>query len=407
MSFDIALSGLNAAQTDLDVIANNVANSATTGFKKSRAEFADVYALTQFGVATDASGKGVRVSNVRTLHGQGDINFTENNLDLAISGQGFFRLNDAGSTVYSRAGEFGLDREGFMVNGTGQRLTGFQVDAAGSLTGALADIQVSLADATPQATQTVDVGANLSAAETVPPPFNVTDPSTYNHSTSLTVYDSIGASHVATMFFRKDAVNTWESFTFVDGAQVSTPGGDTLTFDNAGQISLINGAAASTVNTTSFNPGSGAANMQLTLDMTTLTQFGGSFGINNLVQDGFPTGRLNTIDIDETGTLFARYSNGRTGTLAQVALANFANVEALKPEGDTSFSETFASGPALTAAPGSTNLGLVQSGALEQSNVDLTRELVDMISAQRNFQANAQVVSAAEEVTRTVINIGR
>ena len=266
---------------------------------------------------------------------------------------------------------------------------------------------MSLDDATPQATTTIDVGANLSASETVPPPFNVNDPTTFNHSTSLTVYDSLGASHVATMFFRKDAVNTWEAFTFVDGAEVSNPGGDTLSFDTAGQVSLINGAAVSTVNTTTFNPGSGAANMQLTLDMTTLTQFGGPFGIAQLAQDGFPTGRLNSIDIDETGNLFARYSNGRTGTLAQVALANFANPEELKPEGDTSFSETFASGPATTAAPGSTNLGLVQSGALEQSNVDLTRELVDMITAQRNFQANAQVISAAEEVTRTVINIGR
>lgn len=407
MSFDIALSGLNAAQTDLDVIANNVANTSTNGFKKSRAEFADVYAVTQNGVANNATGKGVRVTAVSTQHSQGDINFTESNLDLAVSGRGFFRMSDQGAIVYSRAGAFQIDRDGFMVNSAGQRLTGFQADASGNLSGGLGDLQINSADSTPQATATLEVGANLDALETIPVAFNINDPNSFNHSTSLTVYDSVGASHVATMFFRKDAVNTWETFTFVDGAEVSNPGGDTLVFDNTGQINTINGAPASTVNTTSFNPGSGAANMQITLDMTTLTQFGGGFGVNLLTQDGFPTGRLNSIDIDESGIMFARFSNGRTGILGQVALSNFPNVQGLQPEGDTSFSETFASGVAITAAPGSTNLGLIQSGALEQSNVDLTAELVDMITAQRNFQANAQVISAADDITQTIINIGR
>jgi flagellar hook protein FlgE len=407
MSFDIALSGLNAAQTDLDVIAHNVANSSTNGFKKSRAEFADIYAVTQNGVAANATGKGVRVTAVTAQHSQGDISFTESNLDLAISGRGFFRLNDQGSTVFSRAGTFQIDREGFVVNSAGQVLTGFQADAAGNLTGALGDLQVNFAESTPNPTGVLTVGANLDALETIPPAFSISDPSSFNHSTSLTVYDSLGASHVATLYFRKDAVNTWETFTYVDGAEVSNPGGDLLVFDTAGQLSTINGAPASTVSTTSFNPGSGAANMTMTLDMTTLTQFGGGFGVSQLIQDGFPTGRLNSIDIDETGVMFARFSNGRSGILGQVALSNFANIQGLQAEGDTSFSETFASGAAITAEPGSTNLGLIQSGALEQSNVDLTAELVDMITAQRNFQANAQVVSAAEEITQTIINIGR
>ena len=156
-----------------------------------------------------------------------------------------------------------------------------------------------------------------------------------------------------------------------------------------------------------YNPGNGAANMDVTLDLGQLTQYGGGFGINALTQDGFPTGRLTSIDIDETGVLLARYSNGRAGPLGQVALSNFANVNGLRPEGDNAYSETFSSGSATTAAPGSTNLGLLQSGALEQSNVDLTKELVDMITAQRTFQANAQVISTAEELTQTVINISR
>ena len=194
---------------------------------------------------------------------------------------------------------------------------------------------------------------------------------------------------------------------YVDGNEVSVPGGNTIAFDSLGILSTIDGAPGTNYTSTSFNPGNGAANMTITMDIADLTQFGGGFGVSGLVQDGFPTGRLNSVDVDETGVIFARYSNGRSATLGQVTLTNFANVQGLQPEGDTSFSETFGSGAAITAEPGSTNLGLIQSGALEASNVELTKELVDMITAQRNFQANAQVISTAEEVTQTVINIGR
>lgn len=407
MSFDIALSGLNAAQANLDVIANNIANSDTNGFKQSRAEFADVYAASQNGIARNATGKGVRVTAVTTQHSQGNIAFTENNLDLAVSGLGFYRLSDAGSIVYSRAGSFQVDREGFIQNSAGQRLTGFQADVSGNLIGSQGDLQVDFADSQPQTTSSIDIGANLDALETVPIPFDVNDPASYNHSTSTTVYDSLGVSHTATMYYRKAATNTWESRLYVDAAEVSNPGGDTLTFDTLGMLSTVNGAPATQLASTSFSPGTGATNMTITLDLADLTQFGGGFGVSALAQDGYPTGRLNSIDVSETGVIFARYSNGRSGVLGQVSLTNFANVQGLQPEGDTSFSETFSSGAPLTAEPGSTNLGLIQSGALEQSNVELTKELVDMIQAQRAFQANAQVISTAEEVTQTVINIGR
>jgi flagellar hook protein FlgE len=402
MPFDIALSGLNAAQTDLDVIANNIANSNTNGFKSSRAEFADVYAVSQIGTANNATGKGVRVASVSTQHSQGDINFTENNLDLAVSGKGFFRLDTQGSIAYSRAGAFQVDKDGFVVNSTGAQLTGFQADTSGNLTGAIGSLQLEFADSNPQATATLNLGANLDALETVPAAFNVTDPSTYNHSTSTTVFDSLGASHIASMFFRKDGVNAWESFTYVDGAEVNPAGGNALAFNSSGGIS-----GASSFNTVSFNPGSGAANMTINFDFANLTQFGGSFGISELSQDGFSTGLLNGVDFDESGVLFARYSNGRTTTLGQVALANFANNQGLQENGDSTYTESFASGAAIVAAPGSTNLGLIQSGALEQSNVDLTKELVDLITAQRTFQANAKVITTAGDVTQTIINIGR
>lgn len=405
MPFSTALSGLNASQTNLDVIANNIANSNTVGFKQSRVEFADVYAQSQSG-SSEAPGKGVRVAGVTQQFTQGDINFTNNNLDLAISGKGFFRLSDNGTSVYSRAGSFGVDREGFLTNSSNQRLTGFLADSAGAITAGIGDLQVNFADAAPQASTTIQLGANLDATEVVPPAFSVTDPATYNHSASSTLYDSLGTSHVSTMYFRKDAVNSWEVFTYVDGTDVGG-GADTLGFDSTGQLTTINGAAASTTPLPPYDPGNGADPLALSLDLAELTQYGGVFGISSLTQDGFPTGQLTSIDIDETGVLLARYSNGRAGTLGQVALSNFANVNGLRPEGDNAYSETFASGSATTAAPGSTNLGLLQSGALEQSNVDLTKELVDMISAQRTFQANAQVISTAEELTQTVINISR
>jgi len=406
MPFSTALSGLNASQTDLDVVANNIANSNTVGFKKSRVEFSDVFAVSQSGASTDATGKGVRVAAVTREFAQGDIEFTGNNLDLAVSGKGFFRLSDNGTSVYSRAGSFGLDREGFVTNSANQRLTGFLADGSGTITAAVGDLQVDFADATPQASTAVRIGANLDAAQTVPGAFDVDDPLTYNHSASTTLFDSLGTSHVATMFFRKDAVNRWELFTYVDGVDVGG-GADTLTFDTLGGLAQVNGAATSVAALPPFDPGNGAAAMNVTLDVGSLTQFGGGFGINSLTQDGFSTGRLSSIDIDETGVLLARYSNGRATAMGQVALSNFANVNGLRPEGDNSFSETFASGGATTAPPGSTNLGLIQSGALEQSNVDLTEELVDMITAQRTFQANAQVISTAEEITQTIINITR
>ena len=402
MPFNIALSGLNAAQTDLDVIANNISNSNTNGFKGSRAEFGDVYAVSQNSIASNASGKGVRVMTVSTQFSQGDIDFTESNLDMAVSGKGFFRLDDQGSLAYTRAGAFQVDKNGYVVNSNGAQLTGFQTDSNGNLTAALGSLQVAFADSNPQATTSLNLGANLDALETVPPAFSATDPTTYNHSTATTVFDSLGASHVATMFFRKAAVNSWQAFTYVDGVEVNPPGGNTVSFNSTGAIT-----GPSTFTSTSFNPGSGAANMVVDFDFSNLTQYGGTFGVNTLSQDGFATGVLTSVDIDEAGVMFAHYSNGRSKTLGQVALANFPSIQGLQADGDTNFVETFNSGAPIVGIPGSTNLGLVQSGALEQSNVDLTKELVDLITAQRTFQANAKVISTAGDITQTVINLGR
>lgn len=405
MPFRIALSGLNASSADLRVIGHNVANANTNGFKKSRAEFADVYAASNLGVASNAIGSGARVASVAQQFTQGNVGFTDNNLDLAVSGQGFFRLSDGGTLVYSRAGAFGVDRQGFVINSSSQRLTAFLADAAGNITGAIGDLQLDSSDLPPTPTSNVAASVNLDAAETVPVgAFNVNDPTTFNHSTSLTIYDSLGASHLVNTYYRKTGANAWDTYLYVDGNQLTSGGvpNVALTFSNAG---VLTAPPAGTIVYDAYNPGGGAANLNLTFNYANTTQFGGNFSVFSLAQDGFPTGRLSGVDIDGTGIVLARYTNGQSRVLAQIALANFSNAQGLRQLGDTNWGESFESGPPLVGAPDSSGLGLIQSGALEDSNVDLTEQLVNMITAQRNFQANAQVISTADTITQTMINI--
>ncbi len=406
MAFNTAISGLNAATIELNTIGNNIANSSTTGFKQSRTEFSDVYPVSNFGVGSNTVGAGVKVDAVTQQFTQGNVNFTNSALDLAINGDGFFRLSDNGATVYTRAGAFGLDANGFISNSKGLHLTGYQADALGNITGALGDLQVSLADIAPRATTAADVGLNLDASAAIPAAaFNPAVPASYNNATSVTVYDSLGSTHLSTMYYRKTAVNTWDAYTYVDG--VLRDGPDALGFSNTGALTTINGAGVppSVITSAAFNPGGGAANMTLALDYGQTTQFGSAFGVNFLTQDGYTTGRLAGLDIDGTGTLTARYTNGQSLVQGQVVLSNFTNPQGLKPQGDTTWAETSVSGVALTGAPGTASLGLMQSGALEGSNVNLTEQLVAMITAQRNFQANAQVISTEDAITQTIINI--
>lgn len=406
MAFGTAISGLSAAQSDLNVIGNNIANAGSNGFKESRAEFADVYPASNLGTGSITIGTGVKVAAVTQQFAQGNISFSNNNLDLAISGRGFFRLSDSGSTIYSRAGAFQLDRSNFVSNSAGMHLTGFLADATGNITGALGDLQVSNADLAPSATTSIAVGVNLDASSAVPGiAFNPANAASYNSSTSTTVYDSLGVSHLGTMYFRKSASNTWDTYLFVDGVQRDGP--DALGFSTAGALASVNGVAVppGTVTSAAFNPGGGAANMALTLDYASATQFGSPFGVNTLSQDGYTTGRLAGVAIDQTGVVFARYTNGQSRAQGQVALSNFANPQGLQPVGNTNWAETADSGIALTGAPATASLGVVQSGALEESNVELSSQLVKMIIAQRNFQANAQSIQTEDAMTQTIINI--
>jgi flagellar hook protein FlgE len=404
MPFRIALSGLNAAQSDLNVTANNIANTQTTGFKGSRTEFADMFAVSLQGVSSNASGNGVRVAAVAQQFAQGNIEFTDSNLDLAVSGQGMFILSDNGALAYTRAGAFQMNRDGYVVNSAGQRLQVYPPLAAGGFnTGGLGDLRLVSTDSAPQATAEVEYVLNLPANETAPPVavFDPNDPNSFNQATSLTLYDSLGATHTGTLYFSRTATaNQWETRLYIDGASVGGP--QTLQYSNTG---LLTAPVGGLLPFPAYTPSTGAADMTVTVNLSQSTQFGNNFAVNSVSQDGYTTGRLIGIDIDETGIVQARFTNGNSTPLGQIAMANFANPQGLQQLGNTQWAETFASGQALRGQAGNSNFGLVQSGALEGANVDVTEQLVNMITAQRNFQANAQMISTADQITQTIMNI--
>jgi len=404
MSFNIALTGLNAANQDLSVTANNLANVATTGFKGSRAEFGDLFASTQAGVSATAVGNGVSVNEVAQQFTQGNIETTGNNLDLAINGNGYFTLSQGGALSYTRDGQFQLDQNGNVVTSQGLNLQVYPPLATGGFnTGGLANLSLTTSESAPNATTTAQIVANLpaSAKQPVDPTFNPTDPNSYTNTTSLTTYDSLGAAHTATLYFIKGATaNAWTSQLYVDGNAVGTP--QALAYSNAGALTT---PANGLVTFPAYTPATGAAAMNMTFDFSKTTQYGDNFGVTAVTQDGFTTGKLTGISIDQSGVVQARFTNGRSVNLGQVAMANFANSQGLQQLGNASWAQTNSSGQAVFGVGGNSGFGTIQSGSLEQSNVDTTAALVDMIKAQRNFQANAQMIQTDDQVTQTIINI--
>lgn len=407
MSFQSALSGLNAASTSLDAIGNNMANASTTGFKSSQAEFGDLYATSFGGVSKTATGSGVQVTDVKQNFGQGNIDFTQNNLDLAISGNGFFVLNDNGQSLYTRAGSFSVDRDGYVVNAQGQRLEKYDVNSA---TGAVtnftpSDLQLNLGANPAQATSSVAMNLNVDATATPPAttPLNPADPTSYNFSTSTTVYDSLGVTHQASFYFVKSAApaNTWTSSLYMDGVAQSNT---TMTFNSNGSL------ASPTTPTTmtlagGWTPGNGAAPMNMTVDFTGTTQYGATSAANSLTQNGYTTGQLSGVTVDSTGIVSANFTNGQSQTLGAVALARFNNPNGLAQAGNSNWIQTYASGDVQAGQAGTGNFGAIQSGALEASNVDVSQQLVNMIIAQRNYQANAKMISTENSVTQNMINM--
>ena len=404
MSFNIALTGLNAANQDLSVTANNLANVSTMGFKASRAEFADLFASTQQGVGRTAVGNGVSVSEVAQQFTQGNIETTGNNLDMAISGNGYFTLSTNGALSYTRDGQFQLDAGGNVVTAAGANLQVYPPLATGGFnTGGLANLSLTTNESAPNATTSASLTANLPANATVPPnsPFSATDPNSYNNTTSLTLYDSLGAAHTGTLYFTKGAVaNAWTTQLYVDGTAVGTP--QALTYSNTGALTA---PANGLITFPAYTPATGAAAMNMKFNFGATTQYGDNFGVTAVQQDGFTTGKLTGISVDATGVVQARFTNGRSVNLGQVAMTNFADSQGLQQLGNASWAATNASGAPVAGVAGNSGFGTIASGSLESSNVDTTTSLVQMIQAQRNFQANAQMIQTDNQITQTIISI--
>jgi len=405
MGFQQGLSGLNAASKNLDVIGNNVANTNTVGFKQSQAQFADMFANSLSGGGGIQAGIGVKVTDVSQQFGQGSVTVSNNPLDIAINGAGFYRLSDQGAISYSRNGQFHPDKDGYIVNGSGLRLTGYSANAAGQInSGAPTDLRISKADLAPSTTTLVSGLVNLDSRESAlsSAAFDPTDPTTYNSSTSAPIYDSLGNETTLSTYFVKTASNSWDLFAVNNGAVLN--GGLPV-----GSLNFLPSGALNPLGTSVFSVTSpvttGANPLAFDLDFTGTTQFGSSFGVNALSQDGYTSGQLTGYSVAPDGTIRGGYSNGEFLALGQIVMANFANPQGLEVRGNNTWKESATSGTALVSAPGSGGLGVLQAGAVEESNVELTSELVNMITAQRIYQANAQTIKTQDQILQTMVNL--
>jgi len=428
MSFSTALSGLNAAQAELNVTSNNIANVGTNGFKGSRAEFADIFATSSFGSSSTAIGNGALLANVAQQFGQGNLEFTQNTLDLAMSGEGFFILSPSetnANNLFTRNGEFGVDNNGFVVNNAGARLQVFPVNSDGTVTAtsisSTIPLQLPQTAGVPTVTSLVDIGVNLPASAAVLDPslFDPTQASTFSQSTSLTVFDSLGESHVVTAYYIKTAPNAWGAYyntTDDTGATlpVDIAGGtagaggqlfNTMAFDNSGGYlsSVPDPIITSPIDYGNGSNAAGTLNFNYAGNGT--TQFSSPFTVNVLEQNGFPIGRLTGVEISDTGVVRANFSNGQSTALGKIALARFQNTQGLAQIGNNSWEDTTDSGTPLVGEAVTSSFGQIRSGALEVSNVDLTAQLINLIAAQRNFQANAKSIETENTVTQAIINI--
>jgi flagellar hook protein FlgE len=431
MSFQQGLSGLSAAAKNLEVIGNNISNANTIGAKSSRAEFSDLYATAVGGGGS--VGIGTSLAAVTQDHTQGSITTTGSNLDLAINGNGYFQVREPAGTdgaettvdvLYSRNGQFKSDRDGYIVNNAGLRLLGYPADDTGNIRrGQLAEFRVPDVRLPQKLTTEVNVDFNLNAADTVRSAanFDQADGASFNYSASVKVYDEGGQSVELGYYFRKSAPNEWEVYVTANGSNVpaAAPGTPptavgTIQFPNAdgsgppNPATLVISAAdlAATLNTAdSTAAGLEYAFSDINLDLSGATQRAGDYAITTVTQDGYGVGTLNGFSFDKDGILTARYTNGELRQTGQLALASFRNPQGLQPAGGNSWMESRDSGVKSIDVPGSGNLGEIVAGALEESNVDLTAELVNLITAQRTYQANAQTIKTQDQVTQTFLNM--
>ncbi|BAJ01385.1 flagellar hook protein FlgE [Shewanella violacea] len=452
MSFNIALSGIAAAQKDLNTTANNIANVNSIGFKESRAEFSDVYANSIFSNSKTAVGGGVTTSQVAQQFHQGSMQFTNNALDMAINGGGFFVTSSDLSgkeQSFTRAGAFKVDSSNYLVDSQGNFLQTFPVDKDGNSTSVSLTTTkpVTIPDTagSPQKTENIGIQMNLNAADSTLDPalFDPNDRDTYNNSTAVTMYDSLGEPHIMTTYFVRPpnaaytGESNWVAFYAVDGKQVDLDGaagsyqtdtnadgapdgtgtavtaggwkGAVIKFNDIGSYTTSDPA---TIKTQALGVGGAGVlgpgtdgTQTLTIDFNNPTQYASTFEVTELNQDGTTVGRLTNVEVGADGLINASYSNGTTVALARVALARFANEQGLTQVGNTSWKASQDSGLALAGEANTGTFGSIRSSALEQSNVDLTTELVDLISAQRNFQANSRTLEVNNTLQQTILQI--
>ena len=510
MSFQQGLSGLNGAAKSLDVIGNNIANASTVGFKSAQAQFADVYANSLSGATGVNAGIGTKVSQIAQQFTQGNVESSNNSLDVAINGQGFFRTVSSGAVQYTRNGQFSLDKEGYMVNAQGAKLTGYGVGVNGGvLAGAPNPLQISTSDLKPVTTSKIGIEMNLDSRAAPPTvtPFDANDPNSYNKQTPIDVYDSLGNPHVLSTFYVKNTGGSWDVFVANDGVELNSLTVAQAAQGNTAEFAEVNAARAEwdaaskaippvqatitaaltryataasamvaaaatevrresgaeaairnaggtaaqvagntpdmvdkaiaaavrvpakSVGTLNFDqngslnattttdggkftvdlpifPSTGSTPVQsMELSFTGTTQYGTTTSDKRLVQDGYAAGSLQRFSIGDDGIILGQYSNGQSKAMGQVVLANFANTNGLEPLGNNAWSESSDSGIPMIGAPNSGSFGVLQSSAVETSNVDLTAELVNMITAQRVYQANAQTIKTQDSVLQTLVNL--
>lgn len=424
MSFQQGLSGLNASSKALDVVGNNVANSSTVGFKASSGHFSDVYAASLGGSGASPVGIGSALSSVFQQFTQGNITTTSNTLDLAINGSGFYKVTDGSTVAYTRNGQFHADSEGYIVNDQGYALMGYIATDSGEIVASEpAAIQLDTSNIAPQATGDALGGdatmvLNLDSSEDVPTvtTFDADNPLSYNYSTSMTVYDTLGVEHNMRLYFVKSSTSgDWDAYATLDGADTASLG--TLNFNTSGGLDSVTDTSGNVI-TTDVLPlpsswaitsgatsplGSGLANWNL--DFAGSTSYSGDSTVNSMSQGGYAQGSLSSITVGDDGTIQGNYSNGKTKNLAQIVLTTFSNPNGLQDAGNNLYLATSVSGEGLDGGAGTGNRGSIQSSAIEESNVDLTSELVNMITLQRNYQANAQSIKTQDQIMQTLVNL--
>ncbi|MBR0565945.1 flagellar hook protein FlgE [Azoarcus sp. L1K30] len=445
MAFQQGLSGLNASSKALDVISNNIANSSTVGFKSSRTIFADAYASAiTGGSSVQRTGIGTKVAAVAQSFSQGGLTATSNPLDVAISGNGFFRLvRPDGTTAYSRNGQFDVDKNGHIINASGDSLTGFAADSTSTggatvFEGVPSVLIIDTSNVNPNETTQASIGLNLDSnsknpLNQTPLGSDITNflnatsipVDSYNYTTSMTVYDSLGNGSLMNMYFVRDAdvggvsPNTWSVYgrlsndivpdttdpALSTGKPLENLGTITFTSFGVPDTSVANNGLF-TVTRTAAELATGADDLTFSLNLSQTTQWNMGSGVTTSPrQDGFTTGSLTGVTVTDTGVLQGSYSNGQIKDLAMIALANFSSPQGLTSLGDNLWAESYDSGQPTVGAPGTGVLGSLSAGQVEESNVDLTQELVQLIVQQRNYQANAQSIQAQDQILQTLVNL--